>query len=181
MESFEIVVIGTGEAGTTAAQRLAAKGKKVAIVDQRPYGGTCALRGCDPKKVLIAAVRVVAVSEQRQQRGIAALAQITWPELMAFKRDFTESVPTNREKSFHKAGIATFHGHASFIDDHRLEVAGSVLSASHFIIATGARPRKLNVPGEELLIDSTDFLELSALPKEMILVGGGILPLSLPI
>lgn len=173
MESYDIVVIGTGEAGTTTAQRLTAKGKKVAIVDGRHYGGTCALRGCDPKKVLIAAARIVALSEQLQQRGIAAPAQISWPELMASKRNFTESVPANREKSFQKAGIATFHGHASFIDDHRLQVGESVLTAPHFIIATGAKPRKLGIPGEELLIDSSDFLELKALPKEIILVGGG--------
>jgi glutathione reductase (NADPH) len=142
MESFDVVVIGTGEAGATVAQRLAAKGKRVAIVDHRPYGGTCALRGCDPKKVLISAARVVALSEQLQHRGIAALAQITWSELMASRQKFTEPVPLDREKSFQKAGITTFHGHASFVNEQSLQVGDTLLSADHFIIAIGAKPRK---------------------------------------
>jgi len=169
----DVLVIGTGEGGTTAAQKCAKAGRKVAIVDFRPYGGTCALRGCDPKMVLIGAAETVAHSRQLLGHGIAEPATIDWPALMRFKHSFIDRVPAGREASLQKAGVATYHGTAQFIDAHTVQIGDQQLQAKQFILATGAQPRRLHIPGEELLLDSTAFLDLPELPADLTFIGGG--------
>src|SRR5579884_290832 len=90
-------------------------GRRVAVVDELPYGGTCALRGCDPKKVLVGAAEVADWQRRLQGRGIAGDTAIAWPDLMRFKRTFTDPVPAAREQAFAAAGIATYHGPARFL------------------------------------------------------------------
>jgi len=112
---FDLIAIGTGSAASGVTSRCREAGWKVAIVDSRPFGGTCALRGCDPKKVLVGAAEAVDWTRRMKGKGIhAAELQIDWPELMRFKRSFTESVAKRREDDFAKAGIAAFHGRARF-------------------------------------------------------------------
>ena len=94
IRKFDLIAIGTGSAASTAAMRCREAGWHVAVVDSRPFGGTCALRGCDPKKVLVGAAEVFDWSRRMQGKGIsAAKLQMDWPELMRFKRSFTEPVP----------------------------------------------------------------------------------------
>jgi len=93
MERFDVIVIGTGAAGQTAAQELAVAGKAVAVTDAREYGGTCALRGCEPKKVLFTAAEVVERSQSQAGHGPEGSPRLDRPSLMAFKRSFTEPVP----------------------------------------------------------------------------------------
>ncbi|HEY8040766.1 MAG TPA: NAD(P)/FAD-dependent oxidoreductase, partial [Polyangiaceae bacterium] len=145
----------------------------VAIVDERPFGGTCVLRGCDPKKVLVQAAELLDHALRMQGRGAAGPLASDWPALMRFKRTFTEPVPAQREKSFAERGIATFHGHARFISDASVEVGGEVLAAEHVVVATGSRPRDLAFSGAEHVVTSDDFLELEALPSPIVFVGGG--------
>jgi glutathione reductase (NADPH) len=170
---FDLVVIGTGAAGSTPATKCAAAGWKVAVVDDQPYGGTCALRGCDPKKVLVTAAQLVAWQRRMAGAGIAGTVRIDWPALMRFKRTFTADVPEKREASFRKAGIATYHGNARFIAEDRLLIDEEELEAEHFVIASGAKPRELGIRGEEQLLTSTDFLELDGLPNRIGFVGAG--------
>ncbi len=115
-KQFDLIVIGTGAAGATAAYRCRSAGWEVTIIDSRPFGGTCALRGCDPKKVLVGAAELVDWTRRMEGKGIPAHGiTIDWSALMRFKRTFTEPVPTNREHGYAKAGIATIHGRARFI------------------------------------------------------------------
>ncbi len=100
-------------------------------------------------------------------------ARIDWAELMTFKRSFTDPVPESREASFAKAGIATYHGRAHFAGPNKVQIGEDVLEARHIVIATGAAPRTLNIPGEELLTTSDHFLELESLPKRIVFIGGG--------
>lgn len=82
---FDLVIIGTGAAGSTVAHECASQGWKVAIIDSRPFGGTCALRGCDPKKVLVAAEETIDWNTRLKGKGISDDANsihIDWPELM---------------------------------------------------------------------------------------------------
>ncbi len=135
-QSFDLVVIGTGSVGGTAAHRLKSKGWTVAIIDKRPFGGTCALRGCDPKKVLVGAAEAVDWAQRMRGRGIAGgEVLIDWPALMRFKRTFTGSVPERREKSYERAGIAAFHGTATFIDPHGIQVGKDVLTGRYIVIS----------------------------------------------
>jgi glutathione reductase (NADPH) len=172
MEEFDVVVIGTGS-GSTVAQQCANAGKKTAIIDSHPYGGTCALRGCDPKKVLVGFTHVLSLSTQLHGKGIATPATPSWKDLMQFKKSFTDPVPSAREGAMEKAGVTTYHGRAQFISANTIRVSEDILQAEKFVIANGAKPRRLSIPGEDLLIDSTAFLELEELPEDILLVGGG--------
>ncbi len=145
----------------------------MAIVDELPYGGTCALRGCDPKKVLVGAADLVDWNRRMRGRGIVGEAGISWPDLMRFKRTFTDPVPAARHAAFTKAGIATYCGPARFVEPDKLAIDGQVLEARHFVIAAGAKPRRLGIRGEEHLVTSTDFLELDRLPQRIAFVGAG--------
>ncbi len=171
---FNLIVIGTGAAGATAAHKCRKAGWEVAIVDSEPFGGTCALRGCDPKKVLVGVAEAIERHNRFKAKGIlSGEAQSNWYSLMQFKKTFTDPVPAAREKSYVKAGIATFHGRAKFISPNVLQVGEDLLEAKYILIAAGAKPAALGIPGEEHLVNSTRFLELEALPKRIIFVGGG--------
>lgn len=173
MKSFDLIVIGTGSGGSTAASKCAKAGWNVAQIDSRPFGGTCALRGCDPKKVLIGAAELVDWTSRMSGKGIQPQVSLNWRELMAFKESFTQPVPDNREEGMAKLGITPLKGRARFIDDSTIEVEGEHLTAEFFLIAAGAKPAPLKIDGEEYLTDSTEFLNLSQLPKDITFIGGG--------
>jgi glutathione reductase (NADPH) len=175
--AFDLVVVGTGEAGASAAFLCRAAGWRVAIVDKRPFGGTCALRGCDPKKVLVGMAELVDWAERMQGSGIEGSVYIDWAALMRFKRSFTDPVPAQRENAFIEAGIETFHGIARFIDRTTIAVSDHVLESRYIVVAAGAKPARLHITGEEHLITSEDFLELETLPKRIAFVGGGYIAL----
>lgn len=173
MLDFDIVVIGTGMAGQPAASWCAKAGKRVAIVDALPYGGTCMLRGCDPKRVMVEAAYVVDRAAPLLGQGIDRVPHIDWRALQARKRSFTDPVPQSIEESFKRIGIEMLHGEAHIVGDGGLEVDGKRLWAENVVIATGARPRDLAFPGADLLTTSTQFLDLYELPKRIAFVGGG--------
>ncbi len=121
-EQFDLIVIGTGAAGSTPAYSCRSAGWRVAVVDDLPFGGTCGNRGCDPKKVLVGAAELVDWHERMREHGVTGHGTIDWPALMKFKRGFTDPVPAHREQAFQKAGIETFHGEARFVADNRIAV-----------------------------------------------------------
>jgi len=146
----------------------------VAVIDSRPFGGTCALRGCDPKKVLVGAAEAVDWVRRMKGKGIRAdEICIDWQELMRFKRSFTQPVPKNREEEFAKAGIATFHGRARFVGPSLVQVNDEVLEGRYVLIAAGQKPADLKIPATEHLTTSEQFLELDELPKRILFIGGG--------
>lgn len=171
---FDLIAIGTGSAASAVASRCRSAGWTVAVVDSRPFGGTCALRGCDPKKVLVGAAQLIGWIRRMEGKGVRGKGtKIDWPMLMRFKRSFVGSVPKQREESFAKAGIATLHGRARFLDANTVRIGEEELAAKHVVIASGACPAKLNIPGENYLVTSDQFLELKRLPKRIVFVGGG--------
>ncbi len=173
-EKYDLIVIGAGMAGVAAANKCGAAGWRVAIVDALPYGGTCALRGCDPKKILRRGAEIVDAARLLDGKGIdpAGLA-VNWSDLMAHKRGFTDPVPGKIEKGLKGNGVETLHGAARFIGDNTLEVNGRAYDARRFLVAAGAIPRPLSFAGAGLMIDSTEFLNLEVLPKRILFVGGG--------
>jgi glutathione reductase (NADPH) len=170
---YQLVVIGTGTAATVVATRVRAAGWSVAIVDYRRFGGTCALRGCDPKKVLVGGAAAADHAQRMTGKGIAGETRLDWPDLMVFKRGFTDPVPEMKEAGYADNGIDSYHGQARFTGRRTLEVEGQALEAEHVVIASGAEPIKLGIPGENHLITNEEFLELGKLPRRIVLVGGG--------
>jgi glutathione reductase (NADPH) len=107
-------------------------------------------------------------------RGIQASdLQIDWPELMRFKRSFTEPVTKRREGDFAKAGIAAFHGRARFAGPTTVQVGEESLEGRYVVIAAGEAPADLRIPGAEHLTTSDQFLELNELPQKLLFIGGG--------
>jgi len=177
-KAYDLIVIGAGMAGVAAANKCAGQGWNVAIVDAQSYGGTCALRGCDPKKILRRGAEIIDSARLMRGKGIEDPAlRINWHDLMKHKRGFTDPVPHNLERELASHGVDTLHGQARFLDKNRVDIAGASLEAGHFLITTGAHPRPFEFPGNEHLIDSTDFLNLDTLPPRILFVGGGFISL----
>lgn len=171
---YDLIVLGTGTTANVVASACRKAGWSVATVDHRPFGGTCALRGCDPKKMLRAAAEV-ADGFQRMQAidTVSGNLSLDWEAMQRHKRSFTDPVPEAREKSYARRGIDAYHGKARFIDAHTVQVDDSRLQSKHVVVATGAEPAKLHIDGEQHLVASDAFMELEALPDHVILVGGG--------
>jgi glutathione reductase (NADPH) len=170
---YDLVIIGTGTAAQAAAKRVRRAGWSIAIIDEKPFGGTCALRGCDPKKMLVGAAAVIDARERMRGNGVAGEVRIDWAKLVRFKRTFTDPIPKKREQHYHEEGIATFHGAARFIGPNCVCVGEHKLNGRHILIASGAKPVKLGIPGEEHLIDHETFMAMKQLPKRIVFVGGG--------
>jgi glutathione reductase (NADPH) len=108
----------------------------VAVVDSRHYGGTCALRGCDPKKVLVGAAETIDAAKRLRGKGIDGELRIVWPALVRFKRTFTEPVAMEMEQRLGEAGLTTFHGTARFTRPTTIQVGDDHLYARRVHIAS---------------------------------------------
>ncbi|WKV12409.1 dihydrolipoyl dehydrogenase family protein [Marivirga harenae] len=173
MKKYDLFVIGSGMAGMNIANRCASKGLKVGITDELPYGGTCALRGCDPKKIMLAATELRHFATNLEDRNISDIPEISWKAAMKSKQEFVEIMPAKLEKGYEKNGVETFHSSARFIKENQLKVGDEIIEAAKIVIATGAKARHLDFPGGDLTLTSTDFLNFENLPKSLIFIGGG--------
>lgn len=170
---YDLLIVGTGTAATVSALRARDAGWRVALIDFRRFGGTCALRGCDPKKVLVDAAQAVDHARRRQGKGVAGDVRLDWQEMMDFKRCFTDPVAENKERFYADKGIDAFHGRARFTGNNVLEVDGERLEGRFVLIASGAEASSLGIPGEEHLVSSEMLLTLDQLPQRVVIVGGG--------
>lgn len=171
---FDLIVLGSGPAASRVATRCAESGWKIAVVDPNPVGGTCALHGCNPKKVLVRAAELVDRAHRMAGSGTKVdTAEINWPDLVCFKRTFTEPVTSNRRESYTELGIEIIQAMPRFTGPTSIEVGDRTILAKRIVIATGAAPRKLSFDGAEYLTHSNQFLELDYLPSRITIVGGG--------
>ncbi|WP_040279512.1 dihydrolipoyl dehydrogenase family protein [Psychroserpens damuponensis] len=170
---YDVFIIGSGIAGQTAAKTCAQEGLSVAISDNRAFGGTCAIRGCDPKKVMIQFANVLQHTKQLSTLGIKKLPKIDWDTVQNFKSTFTDKVPKSTEKDLLKLGIDLYHQSPKFISDTEIMVEGKRIVADTFVIATGFVPRTLTFKGAEFLKTSDDILNLKKIPKSATFIGSG--------
>lgn len=173
IKEYDVFVIGTGTAGKTVAYDCAAEGMKVAIADNREFGGTCSQRGCDPKKVMVGITEVIHLSECLNGKGIASVPKLDWAALQKFKANFTDAIPFTTERDLKNAGIEMYHQSPKFLDENTLSVEGKTVRAKKIVIATGHKPMELKIPGRNYLKISDDFLDLEELPESIAFVGGG--------
>jgi len=161
MKTYDLVIIGSGTAAQVASARVRAAGWSVALVDHRPFGGTCALRGCDPKKMLISGAEAIDAETRMHGHGVTGEARIDWRDLMMFKRSFTDAVPRNRERDFAENGIDAFHGVARFTGRDAIVTEGREFNARYILIAAG----RWISPAKSMLSPATCFLSLIGYPR----------------
>ena len=152
-KSYDLIAIGTGTAAAVTANISRSADLTVAVVDNLPYGGTCALRGCDPKKMLVAAAEAMDATARMQDKNVIAGAiNIDWSALQQFKRSFTDPVPEKREQGFAEKGIDTYHGKARFTGPTQMKIDDVIIDARYIVIAAGAEPAHLAIDGVEHLL-----------------------------
>ena len=176
MNDYDVIIVGSGTAGQTAAYDLRQAGMKVAVVEKsHKPGGVCAQSGCQPKKWFYEAAEAVAKCRHLAGKGIVAPPQGSWPDVLKQKTAFTSAVPGRTVDGFDEAGIEFIEGDARFLDRETLTVAGRSLKAGFFVIAAGARPMPLPFPGADQLMTSEQWLEQPSLPERILFVGGGFI------
>jgi dihydrolipoamide dehydrogenase len=175
--TFELVVIGGGPAGVTAALRGAELGARVALVERDQPGGTCTDDGCAPTRVLAKAARLVRDAEQLADYGLNAPApSLDLTALMAATQRTVYELHEKKQLVGHleRAGVHVLRGSgpARFTDPHRLEADGTALEAERVIIACGGHARRLGFPGSELALTHSDVWGLREVPDRLCIVGG---------
>lgn len=175
---YDVVVLGTGNAGMAAAGVAREAGKTVAMVESRDVGGTCPLRGCVPKKVLVAAAQVLHQIELAPAHHIeVGKPRLDWAKLIEREQGFVDGVPEAFADSLRSRGIELVTGRARFTGRNTIDVEGTILEAGKIVIATGSTPRPLAIPGAEHLITSDDILTDPVQPDRLIFIGGGVIAL----
>lgn len=171
---FDAIIIGSGTSAYYAATGLLKGGKSIAIVDERPFGGTCALRGCQPKKYLVANAEAIASAEHLVGKGIESAPRTDWKALQALKNEFLDGYPEEALNDWQKEGVATFRHRATLSGPNEVMLDdGRKISAKHVVLATGSSPRPTDIPGSEHVHTSDDFLSLPELPRRITFIGGG--------
>ncbi len=171
---YDAIVIGSGTSAYYCITGLNEAGRKVAVIDERPYGGTCALRGCQPKKYLVANAEAVAMAGHLVGKGIHEKPRTQWQALQALKNAFLDGKSEREVKDYQEEGIATYAGRATLVGRNEVEIDdGQRLTAEHIVLATGATPRVTAIPGSEHVRDSEYFLNLTDLPERIVFIGGG--------
>src|SRR5258706_7472603 len=171
---YDLFVIGAGSGGIRASRIAGHLGAKVAIAENYRIGGTCVLRGCIPKKLLTYAAHYAEDLEDARGFGWSVEgAAFSWPALIASKDREIARLSRGYTDGFASRGIAVVEGTAKLADAHTLEVGGRRVTAQSILVATGGSPNRPPIPGIEHAITSNEAFELPALPRRILIVGGG--------
>ncbi len=179
--NFDLVVIGAGSGGLAAAKRAALYGAKVAIVEGSKIGGTCVIRGCVPKKLMVYAASLNNNINNLEGCGISCEDNSFDSEILLKNVKSEVSRLSNMHlNSLSKLNINVFNGWGSFIDQNHIEITcpktGKSLKrirGEKILISVGGKPKKLKVSGSELLWSSNEIFELDRFPSSILIIGGG--------
>jgi len=171
--AFDLFVVGAGSAGVRAARMSAGFGARVAIAEAYRPGGTCVIRGCVPKKLLVYAAHYRDDFEDARAYGWTAQPEFSWPTLIANKNREIAQLEDFYRTLLKTSGVRLLEGRARVLDAHTVEVAGRTYTAAHILVATGGWPTLPAIPGIEHCITSNEALELPDLPRRVLVVGGG--------
>ncbi len=171
---FDLLTIGAGSGGVAGSRRAGSYGARVAICEQGRVGGTCVLRGCVPKKLLVYGAQFSDAFEDAAGFGWSvAPPAFDWPRLIAAKNKELDRLEGVYRTLLKNANVALIEGRAVVVDPHTVEVNGRRYTADNIMIATGGHPTTPELPGIEHVISSNEALDLPQLPRRIVIVGGG--------
>jgi glutathione reductase (NADPH) len=182
MSEFDLVVVGGGSGGVRAARIAASHGARVALVEEYRLGGTCVIRGCVPKKLMVYASRFAQEFEEAGGYGWAlGKAHFDWATLKTRRDAEVARLEGIYRSNLLASGVQILAGRAQLQDRNTVVLPdGTLLRGSHILIATGATPAGASgIKGHELAIDSNGFFDLQALPKRVVVQGAGYIALEL--
>jgi glutathione reductase (NADPH) len=171
---FDMITIGAGSGGVASSRRAGGYGAHVAICEELRVGGTCVLRGCVPKKLLVYGAQFAdAFADAAGFGWTVPLPSLDWQALIAAKDKEIGRLSEIYISMLKNSGVEIIDGHAALVDPHTVEVAGRNYTAENILIATGSWPETPDIPGIEHVISSNEALDLKALPGRIVIVGGG--------
>jgi glutathione reductase (NADPH) len=177
-EKFDVVILGGGNAGIGVTGPVRRAGMSVAMIESHDLGGTCPNRGCTPKKVLVAAGHALHEIERAAVHRISVgTPRLDWPALIDREKDLIKDIPANLARSMAHREVDIIKGRAIFAGPNAIRVGERYCEAKHIVIATGSKPRPLQIPGAEYMITSDEVLSERSLPRSVIFVGGGVISL----
>src|SRR6056297_84715 len=173
---YDLFVIGGGSGGVRAARVAAGEaGAKVALAEEDRYGGTCVIRGCVPKKLMVFASGYGGLVEEATHYGWDVTARgFDWQTFSGHLNTELDRLEGVYRKLLSGSGVTTFDARARLKDSHTVELStGETLTAKHILIATGGRPMRPEMKNAHLGIVSDDIFHLPEMPKSILIVGGG--------
>ncbi len=173
--SHDLIVLGAGSGGLATALRAAQHGARVALLDPEPLGGTCVHRGCLPKKAFWFAAQWAQAQQLAGMVGFTGQpGSLDWARFCAVRQHYVDAIQLRYARRLQEGGVLRVQQAGHFVASDTVELAdGSRLQAPHVVIATGARPRRLPLPGFDLGLVSDDMFVLQAVPERVVIVGGG--------
>jgi len=171
---FDMLTIGAGSGGVASSRRAGSYGARVAICEELRVGGTCVLRGCVPKKLLVYGAQFADAFADAEGFGwTVPPADFDWSELIAAKDKEIGRLSQIYINMLNNSGVEIIDGHAALVDPHTVEIAGRRCTAENILVATGSWPETPKIPGIEHVISSNEALDLEELPRRIVIVGGG--------
>ena len=170
---YDVIYIGSGNASWQGARFLRKAGLKILIVEESLYGGACANRGCNSKALLDAPYEIKALADNFEGVGKSGNFDVNWSDLMEYKRKRIAGMSIFLDNKFDEYDLDVAHGKGVILDEHTVQVANRKFTTDKIVICTGLKPYIPDIKGKEYLHDSTDFLDISELPKHTIIIGAG--------
>ncbi|HEX7968085.1 MAG TPA: FAD-dependent oxidoreductase, partial [Stellaceae bacterium] len=170
---FDMFTIGAGSGGVASSRRAGSYGARIAIAEDSRVGGTCVIRGCVPKKLLVYGAQFAEAFADASAYGwTVAPPAHDWASLIAAKDKEIGRLEGIYHRLLKDSGVALIEGRAKLIDPHTVEVDGKHYTAANVLVATGAHPVLPAIPGIEHAITSNEALDLPTLPRRIVIVGG---------
>ena len=177
---YDLIAIGGGSGGLSAAERAAMYGGKCAVVEVAKMGGTCVNVGCVPKKVMWYGADIAQALHNAESYGFDINVKgFDWGKLVAARENYIKGITDWYGNYLADSNIDSIEGYASFVDDKTIEVNGDHFTADHIVIAPGGVPMTPDTPGAELGITSDGFFALTEQPKRVAVVGAGYIAVEL--